>query len=65
LLERILWLSFVLDSCVTCHRTVIHTMPWLGCQIVSAATMYTDVEIGIKYILVINKALHMPNLPYC
>jgi hypothetical protein len=36
----------------------------VGVPIVSAATLYTDVQTGVKYILVINEALHMPNLPY-
>jgi hypothetical protein len=26
--------------------------------------LYIDVQTGVKYILVINEALHMPNLPY-
>jgi hypothetical protein len=36
----------------------------VGVAIVSAATLYTDVQTGFEYVLVVNEALHMPDLPY-
>jgi hypothetical protein len=38
-------------------------MLWLG-PIVSMARLYTDVQTGFKYVLVVNEALYMPDLPY-
>jgi hypothetical protein len=63
LLERIFG-CFLYRTVVWCGAFSISYVVMVGVPIVPAATLYTDVETGVKYILVINEALHMTNLPY-